>query len=355
MSVELQFPNVRKQYTGVANPLFVSDISNLTENLLIAMANVLGLGPTDFAIISGMEYNSGAGTYAVGIVYMSGVFYYSNAVLTEGKYLQPSLTNALSKTFPDTVARYIYQVNNAVTSNTLVTGGSPVPFTGNMDIYRLNNLATQNLLKGDIQGVLKAFGDNFIISGGAVTVDGSNHPTAIAAGYVFLGDVIYPIATQSISFGSAILYFSIDTNGIVTIASTGTYQFCDATGKITVKYLNQIIQLAPTDLGDPASADFTIGDFTLDAAIHSLSISSKVPATAKWVLLRVMGSCTIMQGQVYFLKYGNTHLYNAGFLTAQESGQYVSGDFWVPVDKNQKISYYGSNFDYLNVTIAGYM
>jgi hypothetical protein len=135
----MDFPNLRKEYPALGNPLYVTDLVNATEGILKAMKAVLGLGDTDFYIISGMEYtSSGGGSYTPGIVYMDGVFYFSNSTLVEGKYLAPNLTDYLSEPFDDTVSRYIYQLNYATTSNTSVTGGSPVPFTGNMNTYRLN-------------------------------------------------------------------------------------------------------------------------------------------------------------------------------------------------------------------------
>lgn len=258
----MDFPNVRKEYTGVGNPLFITDIVNLTDSVLIAMKNVLGLGDTDFAIISGFDYTPGApGSYAVGICYMNGVFYKSTATLAEGKYLQPDPTDYLSKAFPDSISRYCYTINYCIVSNTSV-GGMP-QFSGNMNGYRVN----------------------------------------------------------------------------------------------VKKVMDSLVDYAkPIDSGDPAAADYSTFDFTRDGNIHSLDISSKIPVTAKYVLLRVVLTPSTVNDYIQFFKYGNTNPYNVSWVTAQSNATgTVYKDCWIAVDSNRKLGYKGYAGTIFSVTIAGYM
>jgi hypothetical protein len=254
----MDFPNLRKQTTGVGNPLYVSDIVNANQNVLDAMKSILGLGDSDFYIISGMEYGSGA--YTTGIVYMSGIFYFSNVSLTEGKYLAPSPTDYLSEPFEDTVSRYIYTINYAVASNTPVSGGSPIAFSGDMNDYRINNKTIVNSL----------------------------------------ADYAKPVA-----------------------------------------------------LADQNGWDYTMSNFTLDGNTHALDISSKIPVTAKYVILDISIQSNSTLGSCYFFKYGNTYYYTG--VRPQVLSQEFDTQIIVPVDSNRKINYRGSNLYFLFVKINGYM
>ena len=139
MNNEIGFPVQRIDYSGHNNPVFVSDITNILQNLANAMQSILGLNSTDFAIVSGCDYTpgfSGPGSYLAGLCYMNGVFY-SSLPMTEGLYLQPNPTPLFSKLFnDDSISRYTYTLYSAIPSNIQV-GGMPV-FSGNMNQYRLN-------------------------------------------------------------------------------------------------------------------------------------------------------------------------------------------------------------------------
>ena len=225
----MDWPNIRKSYTGVGNPIYISDIVELTQNVLAAMKAVLGLGASDFYIISGMEYDAGAHTYAVGIVYINGVFYYSNAVLSEGKYLAPNLTNYLSEAFDDTVSRYIYTLQYAATSNTSVTGGSPVAFSGNMNAYRLNLSFINSLLANF--GQPSDAGDNTAVdfTEQTCTLGGSGNYLDLSA-LVPAGTKYVLIVVQVTSMGGsyAILFFK---NGNSNIFNR---QYADRTGNVSL-------------------------------------------------------------------------------------------------------------------------
>jgi hypothetical protein len=182
-------------------------------------------------------------------------------VLAEGKYLQPAVANSMSKTFPDLVARYIYQINYATVSNTSV-GGMP-QFSGNMNAYRLN---------------LKKVNDS-------------------------LADYAKPV-----------------------------------------------------DSGDPAAVDYTQYNFTLDAGIHSLDIATKIPVTAKMVLLRVVLTPSTVNDYIQFFKYGTANGYNISWVSAQGSiAGTVYKDCWVAVDSNRKIGYKGYAGSVFSVVIGGYL
>lgn len=205
----MDFPNKRLEVTGVGNPIYISDIAVANQNVLDAMKSILGVGASDFWIISGMDYTPGGpGSYSTGIVYMSGVFYYSNAVLTEGKYLAPNITNTQSEPFEDTVSRNTYQINYAATSNTSVTGGSPVAFSGNMNAYRLNLSFINSLLANF--GQPSDAGDKTAVdfTNYTCTVDGSNHYLNLSA-LVPARTKYILIDVQVTSMGStyAILFF----------------------------------------------------------------------------------------------------------------------------------------------------
>jgi hypothetical protein len=238
MSSVRLFPGKRKQYIGPNNPRFVSDIVNTDENLLIAMQSILGLGNTDFAIISGFDYTPGSpGTYSTGIVFMNGVFYLSNSILTEGFYLSPNVTDTLMKNFSDGTARNIYTVNYCVSSNVSV-GGMPV-FSGNMNQYRLNTKTVNQNLIQNISGILKAFGDNYVISGALQS--GTSYTADVTSGYVYVNNQIYYLQAAS-GLLSGDNYLDI-SSGIAIITHTVTpYHFIDYSG-IIFSYLNEIIEL----------------------------------------------------------------------------------------------------------------
>lgn len=136
MSTLPVFPNKRIEVDGLGNPRFVSDIVNANEQTFELARNILGLGLTDFAIISGLDYTPGApGSYGAGVVYMNGKFYRTTG-LAENKYLQGVETNVFTKIFSDGASREIYTQYSATQSNT-VWGAMPV-FSGNMNTYRLS-------------------------------------------------------------------------------------------------------------------------------------------------------------------------------------------------------------------------
>lgn len=140
MSSVLQFPFVRLQYPAIDNPMYVTDVVCADQQTLDAITAVCGLGPTDFAILSGLEYTvaiSGPNYYTPGVFYFNGVWYYQPFEVNENDYLKANITPIMPYTFSDSVIRNTYQLNFAQ-STTSPTGATP-QFTGDMNAYRISN------------------------------------------------------------------------------------------------------------------------------------------------------------------------------------------------------------------------
>jgi hypothetical protein len=131
----INWPFKRKQYSGLTNPLYVSDIVAANEAVIDAMKSMGGFAASGFAILSGMVYDSGAHTYTAGVFYLNGSFY-SIAAFNEGVYLIGGSTDIKISPFPDTTTKPIY-TSFAGTTTSNPSGASPI-FSGNMDLYRLN-------------------------------------------------------------------------------------------------------------------------------------------------------------------------------------------------------------------------
>lgn len=135
----IKWPFARKQYPGVNNPRFVSDIVAANEAVLAAIKALAGVNDTDFRIISGIEFVPGIpNTYTAGIYYLNGLFYILEAPFNESNYLGAGSTNILSKPFSDGVSRFIYTTYPGIVSATGGAGFSP-QMIGAMDAYRIGN------------------------------------------------------------------------------------------------------------------------------------------------------------------------------------------------------------------------
>lgn len=141
----IQWPFVRHSYTGLNNPLFVSDIQAANEAVIDGLIALAGLSPNDFFIISGLTYTAGingnAGTYSEGIYYLNGVFYHiDDNLVQEGLFLLGSKADAFNEVFPDDGnSRPIYTIYNGTTLSTSVSGSTSIQMSGDMNGYRLNN------------------------------------------------------------------------------------------------------------------------------------------------------------------------------------------------------------------------
>jgi hypothetical protein len=199
----MYFPFNRKTYPGIKGPLFDDEIQNAMNGLYTLANAILGLGPSDFAILSGFSYTSGSpGHYSGGLVYMSGKIYYSVGGVNVGQYLAPITTSIENKPHGDGVSRDTYEEYLADFSNIPATGGSPI-FTTNMDAYRLSILLAKNV------AIATAAAD-------ATTKANTAQANAIAATQItdHIGDVVYNYAT-TIQANRNNAYHDLDLSAIV--------------------------------------------------------------------------------------------------------------------------------------------
>jgi hypothetical protein len=141
-----QWPFKRKEYPGVGNPRFVSDIVAANEATIDAMKALTGLGSVDFAIITGLDFTPGApnGVYSPGVFYLNGSFYYMGAGFSEGLYLTTNPTDIEPQPFEDGISRLTYTVLSGIsTSNP--AGATPI-FSGDMNAYRIGLKSVKNSL-----------------------------------------------------------------------------------------------------------------------------------------------------------------------------------------------------------------
>lgn len=210
---QINFPNKRKEYSGVKNPIFVSDIRNANDLAHKSARSVLGLQDTDFAILSGFDYDANAHTYSTGIIFMNGNIYKTVDTIAEGKYLIESNQTELSKNFSDNNTRNIYEVFIAVATDT-VQAEKP-QLSGDMNIYRIdNNSIVNNVIVDQLEKFKRLFwglnGANttssmdFIIEGAVSTGNGSH----CYSGMIMLNGEIYFVPSHEATGD----YFEISKN-----------------------------------------------------------------------------------------------------------------------------------------------
>lgn len=141
-----QFPFVRKVYDGIDNPRFVSDIQAANQAVMSALIALLGVGPTDFFIISGFDYTPGApGSYAPGTFYLNGVIYYKGTATQEGLFLGGMTTDTMLQPFDDGTSKNIYTLFQGTAGAANPPNTSPV-LAGNMNAYRIGSKYMQSVL-----------------------------------------------------------------------------------------------------------------------------------------------------------------------------------------------------------------
>lgn len=133
----LQFPNTRKIYPGLENPVWVADILAANQLTLDGLTTLLNLPNPGFAIIAGMSYTTGSpNMYAPGIFWLNGTFYFMSISFSDSQYLIGALIDTLPEVFQvDQVERNIYTIQQAQTTAS-PTGATPL-FSGNMNAYRI--------------------------------------------------------------------------------------------------------------------------------------------------------------------------------------------------------------------------
>jgi hypothetical protein len=153
-----QWPFKRKEYAGLDNPRFVSDIVAANEAVIDAMKAITGLGNTDFAIITGLDFTAGSpnGVYSAGIFYLNGLFYYQGSAFSEGLYLAANPTDTMPQPFGDSISRMTYTLLSGIsTSNP--TGATPI-FSSDMNAYRIGLKSAKNSILA-IQATLATLGN----------------------------------------------------------------------------------------------------------------------------------------------------------------------------------------------------
>lgn len=147
MPLPFQIPYIRKSYPALGNPVFVDDLVAVYQ-LIFGMfaAQYDGFG-TNFAIVSGFEYNPSPGPgsaafYNPGILYLQGAFMYVTGTLSEGLAIAPVSQDINPQPFSDTNSRNTYTLLQGESSSATTGLVTPI-FTGNMNPYRMN-LAVHN-------------------------------------------------------------------------------------------------------------------------------------------------------------------------------------------------------------------
>jgi len=139
---------------------------------------------------------------------------------------------------------------------------------------------------------------------------------------------------------------------------TGNVDF-DTWMSQTVKYLRDYLG-AFHNRSDPSAYDFEVGDLTTDGTwqtgANALDLSSIVDADAKAVSF----FCRIQDGSIaqylQLRESGNSNAYSVGSLRTQVADNYISADFIVPYNSDQKVEYRGSNtaFTAIDIVVKGW-
>ncbi len=218
----LQWPNIRKTYPGILNPVFVDDIKAANQGLMDAIGVVTGMNSTDFAILSGLEYVLGVqNTYNPGWFYFHGQIYYIQASFNELLYLQPNPTDTLPEGFIDpTATKDIYTINYATSTNSS-TGNTP-QFSGNMNAYRVGLKYFQSILSTlGTAAFLNAGTTTGTLGDGGVLTTAVNALAALTANVLQLNNVgVYSPTTQ---YNPATKGYVDSAVGIKTVKLAGTH------------------------------------------------------------------------------------------------------------------------------------
>lgn len=170
----IQFPFVRLSYPNIDNPFYSQDIVSANQEALASITAITGLGNSDFAIFSGLNYIevvSGINYYTAGIFFLNGIWYYQSEDFDEGLRLKANITGIMPYAFTDAVERNLYQVNYGQSTSS-PTSASPI-FTGNMNAYRMD---LKTILEQINDLVLRTTLENVQvpIMSGTVTLDFTN-------------------------------------------------------------------------------------------------------------------------------------------------------------------------------------
>ena len=111
------------------------------------------------------------------------------------------------------------------------------------------------------------------------------------------------------------------------------------------------------DRGDPASADYAVGDLTKDAAWHDLDLSGIVGTGARLVALSIVIGAAAIPRIFNVRQNGNVNAINIGSLRLLVANETIIGTIWVKTDADGKIEYYASAgaFTTLDVSVRGWL
>lgn len=108
--------------------------------------------------------------------------------------------------------------------------------------------------------------------------------------------------------------------------------------------------------GDVDNADFNKTTLTADGSYHDLDLSSIIPAGTKFVQLEVSIIGFAAGKDVRFKEKGYTGLSVVHNMITPALAIQAFSRFWIGVDKNQKLRYYGIQhaFEMFDVTVVAW-
>lgn len=91
--------------------------------------------------------------------------------------------------------------------------------------------------------------------------------------------------------------------------------------------------------GDPAPADFTIGDFTIDGAWHDLNLSAIIPENVNITYVSLIVRATTIGKYVLFRTKGHVNTQNKSRATIQVANVRLDQDIQLFPDNNRIVEY----------------
>lgn len=111
------------------------------------------------------------------------------------------------------------------------------------------------------------------------------------------------------------------------------------------------------DRGDPASADYSLANFTKDGAWHDLDLSSIIGSGRRLVFVSVSLRANSVGLVFYLRENGNSNTANILSQITQVSGAFINLSGPVLSDDSGVIEYYASNsanWTWMNFTVRGW-
>lgn len=110
------------------------------------------------------------------------------------------------------------------------------------------------------------------------------------------------------------------------------------------------------DRGDPATVDFSVGDFITDESWHDLDLSAIVPAGAPTVFMALEVEDGQAENYIKFRKKGNTNSENVQEIRTQVAGIRNTMTGLVSLDTDRKLEYMttATTWTRINLTVRGW-